>query len=190
MNKTKKAILEASIKVFSLSGYNGATVDEIAAMAGVAKGTLYYNFKSKEEIFNFVINEGLKVWEESLIRITKSKDNPIDKLKNICRNQLTLLYNNKEFFKIILSQLWGQEVRQLELRDRVGDYIKRIENILKEAAEKNMIKQGNITLMAHTFFGSLVSAIVYEFLNIDKVNLESIIEELTVISIQGIIENK
>ena len=55
MNRTKKAIFEAAINVFATSGYNGSTVDEIASKANVAKGTLYYNFKSKEEIFNFVI---------------------------------------------------------------------------------------------------------------------------------------
>ena len=40
MNKTKKAIFNAAIKVFSIEGYDSATVDEIASEAGVAKGTL------------------------------------------------------------------------------------------------------------------------------------------------------
>ena len=55
MSNTKDAIFFAAIKVFSTNGYAGATVDEIAAVAGVAKGTLYYNFKNKEDIFKFVI---------------------------------------------------------------------------------------------------------------------------------------
>ena len=48
MSNTKDAIFFAAIKVFSTNGYAGATVDEIAAVAGVAKGTLYYNFKNKD----------------------------------------------------------------------------------------------------------------------------------------------
>ena len=51
MNKTKRAIFESAIKVFSKSGYTGATMDEVVAKAGVAKGSLYYHFKSKEELF-------------------------------------------------------------------------------------------------------------------------------------------
>ena len=54
MNNTKKLIFEAAIKVFSECGYNGAIMDDIASRAGVAKGTLYYHFASKEEIFKFV----------------------------------------------------------------------------------------------------------------------------------------
>lgn len=59
MNKTKEAIYNASVDVFSQSGYTGAAMDEIAVRAGVAKGTLYYHFKSKEELFLFVMQEGL-----------------------------------------------------------------------------------------------------------------------------------
>ena len=50
MNKTKNLIFESAIKIFSESGYRGATMDDIAANASLAKGTLYYHFKSKEEI--------------------------------------------------------------------------------------------------------------------------------------------
>ncbi len=82
MNRTKKAIFEAAINVFfTTSGYNGSTVDEIASKANVAKGTLYYNFKSKEEIFNFVISKGLEIWHEKLTDIETLEDEPIEKLK-------------------------------------------------------------------------------------------------------------
>jgi AcrR family transcriptional regulator len=52
MNKTKNTIFEAAIKVFSSNGYNGATMDDIALNAGVAKGTLYYHFKSKKKFLS------------------------------------------------------------------------------------------------------------------------------------------
>ncbi|MGL5243709.1 MAG: TetR/AcrR family transcriptional regulator [Sarcina sp.] len=188
MNKSKKAIFQAAIKVFSTSGYNGSTVDEIAAEANVAKGTLYYNFKSKEEIFNFTISKGLEIWEENLREIKEDSINPIEKLKKICRVQLTLLYNNKDFFKLIFSQLWGQENRQFELRLRVVRYIKGIEDILEDANLEGLINDGNVALMAHTFFGSLSSAAVYEFLNLEKVDLEDVIDSFTNICLNGIVK--
>ena len=61
MNKTKRAIFDAAIKIFSTNGYEGATMDDMAQAAGVAKGTLYYYFKSKEEIFKYIITEGVEV---------------------------------------------------------------------------------------------------------------------------------
>ena len=80
MNKTKKAIFNAAIKVFSIEGYDSATVEEIASEAGVAKGTLYYNFQGKEEIFKFVIDEGMKLIKNEVLDAIKDIDDPLEKL--------------------------------------------------------------------------------------------------------------
>lgn len=185
MNKTKKGIFDAAIKIFSNSGYKGATMDEIALEAGVAKGTLYYHFKSKEEIFNFIITEGLGVLADKVGTI-KSDDNPIENLKNICKAQLSALYENKDFFKVLMSQLWGQEIRQLELRKQLRKYIDKIEVYIKDAMEKGFIKEGNANFMAYTFFGTLISAAAYEVINIDKINLDEIVDNLVNYNLNGL----
>ena len=56
MNKTKRKIFETSMKLFAEKGYENTSIEEITATVGVAKGTLYYHFASKEEIFNLVTN--------------------------------------------------------------------------------------------------------------------------------------
>ena len=60
MNKTKRKIFETSMKLFAEKGYEATSIEEITATVGVAKGTLYYHFGSKEEIFNFLVEEGIK----------------------------------------------------------------------------------------------------------------------------------
>lgn len=55
---TKQLITEAAVRVAARHGISGASMDEIAEAAGVAKGSLYYNFKSKDAIFEEVIREG------------------------------------------------------------------------------------------------------------------------------------
>ena len=49
MNKTKRRIFNTAIRVFSEKGYDNASVEEITAIAGVAKGSLYYHFSKKED---------------------------------------------------------------------------------------------------------------------------------------------
>lgn len=56
----KKLILEGALKVFKDLGLERATMDEIARVAGFGKATLYYYYKSKEEIFNTILLEGWK----------------------------------------------------------------------------------------------------------------------------------
>lgn len=73
MSNTKSLIFKSAIKIFSKNGYNGATMDAIATDAGVAKGTLYYHFKSKEEIFKYIIQEGMNIVKKEIEDITNNE---------------------------------------------------------------------------------------------------------------------
>ncbi|EQB87412.1 AcrR family transcriptional regulator [Clostridium punense] len=186
MNKTKMTIFEAAIKTFSNSGYNGTTMDQVAEAAGVAKGTLYYHFKSKEEIFNFIIEEGLGILVDELKEHIKVVTDPLEKLRIICKAQLAILYRNKDFFKVLMSQLWGQEIRQVELRNKLGIYIEEIKVFFQEAMDAGIIRKGNAYFMAYAFFGTLCSAAVYEVINIDRIDLDDVVDELIEYSLRGL----
>jgi AcrR family transcriptional regulator len=186
MNKTKRAIFDSAIKVFSGSGYDGATMDGIAVNAGVAKGTLYYHFKSKEEIFKYIITDGMNVIMEQIQKATQAEDDSLIKLKILCGVQLRLVYENRDLFKVIMSQLWGREIRQLEIKDVIQSYINIIEKHLKDAMEQGVIKKSETSLMAYTFLGTLCSAAVYELINKENTDVENIIENLMQYILTGI----
>ena len=186
MNKTKGAIFDAAIKVFSGSGYDAATMDDIAVTAGVAKGTLYYHFKSKEEIFKFIIFEGTSMIREELKNAFNEETNSILRLKRACKVQLELVSTYRDFFKVAMSQLWGQEDRQKELRETLHSYIEYIEDLLKAAMSDGLIKKGETTFMAYTFIGSLFATAVYELLNKEKANSEEVIDNLVQYILNGV----
>jgi len=60
---TKRKIFEAALRIFSEKGYAGATMDDVISVAGVSKGSIYWHFKSKRELFI----ELLDFWFEGLI---------------------------------------------------------------------------------------------------------------------------
>ncbi len=186
MNKTKDAIFESAIKIFSNSGYTGATMDEIAINAGVAKGTLYYHFKSKEEIFKYIISEGMNIVSEQIDEVIQIEESPIEKLRGVCKVQLGVVNKNRDFFKVVMSQLWGQELRQLELRDTIKNYIKHIENYLKEAIKVGYIRESETQFMAYTFFGTICSAAVYELIYGESSNVDDVIEKVMSYILHGI----
>lgn len=187
MNKTKNIIFRSAITVFSKNGYEGATMDEIAANAGVAKGTLYYHFKSKEEIFKYIITEGMEFMKDQVSIAVENEEEPISRLKALCEVQLNLFYNNKDFFKVVMSQIWGQENRQILLRDMMDGYISYVEKFLKEAMNGNVIKHTNITFMAYNFFGTICSMAMYEIINEGKDDVNELIDTLTQYMLRGII---
>ena len=175
MNKTKKAIFNAAIKVFSIEGYDSATVEEIASEAGVAKGTLYYNFQGKEEIFKFVIDEGMKLIKNEMLDAIKDIDDPLEKLKISAKVQLRYVYKNKELFRVIMSQIWGDKNRHQEMRQEIRRLVNinsnRINDITKGKADKDVLE-----VLGCCFIGVLFSSALYEILYEDQYSENYIVD--------------
>jgi len=64
--KKRDNILQAAALEFSQKGFHRAKMDDIAARASVAKGTLYYNFASKSKLFSATVTEGIEVIVEKI----------------------------------------------------------------------------------------------------------------------------
>ncbi len=162
MNKTKRKIFETSMKLFAEKGYDATSIEEITATVGVAKGTLYYHFSSKEEIFNFLIEEGMKLLQNSIDIKTSKLPNYIDKLKAIILIQIKIVAKYEDLITILLSQFYGKEARNQKCQKHIYEYISKIEKIVKEGIEKNQIKQGNAKVIASEIYGLIGSGLVYK----------------------------
>jgi AcrR family transcriptional regulator len=57
VSRRRRQILDAALIVFLAEGYTAARMDDVAARAGVAKGTIYLHFTDKEELFRSLIQE-------------------------------------------------------------------------------------------------------------------------------------
>jgi TetR/AcrR family transcriptional regulator len=64
--KNREAILDAALEVFSLHGFRGATLDQIAEVAGLSKPNLLYYFPSKEEVHKALLTGLLDTWLDPL----------------------------------------------------------------------------------------------------------------------------
>ena len=172
MNKTKRKIFETSMKLFAEKGYDATSIEEITATVGVAKGTLYYHFSSKEEIFNFLVEEGMKLLKNSIEIKTSKFENSIDKLKAIILIELKVIAKYENIITIILSQFWGYESRNIACKSYVLDYIHTIEQIISEGMKKGEIPQGNASILASTIFGLTSSSLVYKSQTGKNLNVE------------------
>ncbi|QYF72914.1 TetR/AcrR family transcriptional regulator [Cryobacterium sp. PAMC25264] len=63
---TKRAILDAALTLAATRGITGTTMDDVAELAGVAKGSLYYNFSSKDKLFEALLQEGVGALADTL----------------------------------------------------------------------------------------------------------------------------
>lgn len=186
MNKTKRKIFETSMKLFAEKGYESTSIEEITATVGVAKGTLYYHFSSKEEIFNFLVEEGMKLLKNSIQIKTAKLDNSIDKIKAIILIQVKVLKKYENLITIVLSQIWGTEERNTTCRRYVMDYIKNVEKIIKEGIEKQEIIDMDSEVLASEIFASTCTSLIYKMKTNQEIDIKKMYTELETSVIKGI----
>ena len=187
MNRTKRKIFETALKLFAEKGYDATSVEEITSVVGVAKGTLYYHFSSKEEIFNFLIEEGMKLLYNS-IEIKLAKQNTyLGKLKAIILIQIKVLVQYEHLATILFSQIWGNDSRNIVLRNHVYNYMKEIENIITKGIQSKEFKECNPELMATQIFCLICSSLIYKLKTKQEINIPEMFKEYEKTLFNGLI---
>jgi TetR/AcrR family transcriptional regulator len=87
--KNREVILDAALEVFSLHGFRGATLDQIAEVAGLSKPNLLYYFPSKEEVHTALLTGLLDTWLDPL-RAMDPKGDPLHEILAYVRRKLDL----------------------------------------------------------------------------------------------------
>ena len=178
MNKTKRKIFETSMKLFAEKGYDATSIEEITATVGVAKGTLYYHFSSKEEIFQFLVEEGVKLLKNSISIKTDKLTNTLDKIKAIVLIELKVLVKYESFMTIILSEIWGTSQRSKLCRDYIFEYIQMIEEIVEDGMKKGELQEGNPNVIASGIFGFVCSSLIYKLRREENIEVLELYKEI------------
>lgn len=97
-------ILGAARRVFSRYGYQAATLDEIAAAAGMAKGTLYLYFDSKEEIFWEALRQRLLQLRQRAREAMQAASDVPARLRAAIAVRCELMRDDAEFMRIYLTE--------------------------------------------------------------------------------------
>lgn len=101
----RTAILGAAETVFAREGFSAAKMADIAAEAGVAAGTLYNYFGSKNEIFNSILASGVTELSGRVERAATEPD-PVERLRRVMGVSLEFL-NEKGTLFLVYVQLHG-----------------------------------------------------------------------------------
>lgn len=174
MNRTKRMIFNTAIKVFSEKGYDNASIEEITAIAGVAKGSLYYHFAKKEDIFDMLLEEGMKLLSNNIELKTKKCKTALEKINAVILIQTKVVVKYEEFITVVFSEEWGEEEKNIKCRNAVYEYISMIEAIVKEGIENEEFYDGDSEAIASGIFGTTFSSLIYRIKNNREVDVNKI----------------
>ena len=186
MNKTKRRIFNTAIKIFSEKGYDNASVEEITAVAGVAKGSLYYHFAKKEDIFDLLLEEGFNLLKNNIEIKTRDCTTALEKIKAVILIQVKVTVKYEEFLNVVFSQIWGTEEKNIKCKNAVFNYIKVIEDIIKEGIENDEFYEGDVEALASGIFGVTCSSLIYRLKRNKKVDIQKVYNGFIDTVIRGI----
>ena len=95
----RQAIMDAAVQIFGRTGFRAAKIADIATEAGVATGTLYNYFASKEEIFQSILDDGRDRLRADIGALMSVED-PLERLHEVVRAMFDFLEENGALFMI------------------------------------------------------------------------------------------
>jgi len=164
--RRRQQIMVAAKRVFSDSGFNKATMEDIAQEAELSPGTLYLYFKNKEELYASL---SLRILQYLLIRVehvNEEKDSgPEDKLKSL----VDAMYDVYEFDPLIIINMFhlqsSETLKNLspqlmsEIKELSRKSLGSIAQIFKEGVDQGIFVDRHPLALADTFW-SLFSGVV------------------------------
>ena len=173
-------ILVAARKVFARKGFGGATMDDIAAAAGVAKGTLYLYFKSKRDVYLRTIRHGRAELLKQVMEDVGAEAGLRDKIRVFIRTRVRYAEAHRDFYKIYLTEFDNiiHGAASTGFRELYAKHAQVMEKALLEGMERGEIRPVKADVAAFAIQDMTRSLITRRLLGWSKSDAEEDIDFL------------
>ena len=134
--QTRARLVEAALQLFSTSGYDRATVDDISQAAGYSKGAYYFHFSTKDDI----LLDLLRIWAEGRGQVLAAEATDGARSRESMEGMLASFfsYESAPQWYAVLLEFWAQAVRNPEVSKRLSQayatWRKQIADAFEQAA--------------------------------------------------------
>jgi TetR/AcrR family fatty acid metabolism transcriptional regulator len=98
-------IIEAAVRVFARNGYYNSRVSDIAREAGVASGTIYLYFKTKDEILVTLFREKMAAWVAHVRERIAGEPDPVSKMRRLVELHFAVLERDPALAEVVQVEL-------------------------------------------------------------------------------------
>ena len=162
-NQSRQKIIDAAMGLFSESGYHYASMDDIAGSAGVAKGTLYYNFPTKSALFLVIVRDGLDQMMASIKKEIQDDRSAKQHTEAIIRYHIETYIAYPQLVRIMFKELSGglNPDVQSEIKGLRQRYSTFIAGLLEHAETNNTVRNSDSELLANALIDLFFSTALF-----------------------------
>jgi AcrR family transcriptional regulator len=158
---TQERILDAAISVFSRKGYHETKVDDIVAESETSKGSVYFYFPGKQQIFLALIDKFANLLQRRMVEAVAPVDDGVERVSLALEVCLETFAQYRGLAKIFLVQAVGLgtafEEKRLELHDRFATVIK---TYLDDAIAAGEIEPIDTEVTAYAWMGAINEVVI------------------------------
>ena len=160
MKNTKQEILNVSLDLFSIYGYEATSMSKIANTIGIRKASLYSHFESKQAILNEIIDEILEYYDKKSIFVNtdwNTEDVPenVDKIVKKIQGQIQFIlhdpYISKARKMLVIEQFNNPKLSKLQTKQNYIDVLNYFTEFIQLLIQKDILIEEDATIMASQF---------------------------------------
>lgn len=185
-------IVKVARKVFSRKGYRNTTMEAIARASGMGKSSIYYYYKSKEDIFEAVVVKEAQELKRQLIRVISSGSTPIDRLKDYIMFRLYHVKTVSNFYAVLNEDDLGQMKFVKRVREKFEEEeFKMVRDVLEKGMRDGAFVINNADIGALAFTTMLKGLELPLFLNkYTRAEKEKLLDDLVRVIFYGIVKRE
>ena len=159
---TKQEILEASLELFSVQGFEATSISQIANAVGVRKASLYSHFGSKQAILDALVQEVLEQyeghslfaradWENDAGRLPQTADDAVQMIQGQIRYILHDPGIRRARKMLVIEQFQNPKLAKLQTKQNYSDVLGYFTGLIKGLIQKGVLAEDDPEIMAAQF---------------------------------------
>lgn len=134
-------IVDAAVRVFARNGYYNSRVSDIAREAGIASGTIYLYFKTKDEILVTLFREKMAAWVEGVRRAIASEPDAVARLRRLVALHFEVLERDPDLAEVVQVELrQGHKFFRGASAHEVSAYFALIQSLLEDGMAAGLVR--------------------------------------------------
>ena len=150
-------IIEAAVRVFARKGYYNSRVSDIAREAGIAAGTIYLYFKTKDDILVTLFRDKMADFVDTVRKAIAVEPDAASKVRRLVSLHFRILEDNPDLAEVVQVELrQGQKFFRGASSQEIGAYFALIGSVLEEGVAEGRFRSGlPVKVATKMLFGAM-----------------------------------